>query len=43
MHTKETKISWYAISTAVRTDSVKKLVFEDIFYSEGTLGLGLTQ
>ena len=43
MHTKETKISWYAISTAVRTDSVKKLVFEDIHYTESTFGLGLTQ
>ena len=43
MYTKETKIAWYAISTDVRTDNVKKLIFEDIFYSESTFGLGLTQ
>ena len=43
MYSKETKIAWYAISTAVRSDFVKKLVFHDIHYSEHTFGLELGQ
>ena len=43
MHQKETKIAWYAVSTVVRSDFPKKLVFEDISYSEHTFSLELGQ
>ena len=43
MFVRETKISWYAISTVTRTDFLKKLFFEDIFYLEHNFGLGLSE
>ena len=43
MHSKETKIAWFAVSTSIRSDYLKKIMFEDVYYQENNFGLGVSQ